>query len=126
VSVKRGTLPRMARNIELYAWLFSVEEQLGALEDAVKHMVEDPARFGLRPSTAYQRQVEVENLRFQTTELQRSFDGVTTPKGAHRYWSWQHNVTTLFTLPCMHAQVGCLGFDTNSNGLQKKDKATCC
>lgn len=46
-----------------------VDEQLSALEAAVSSMVAQPVRFGLTSRLAYQRQVEVENLRFQFADI---------------------------------------------------------
>ena len=56
---------------DLQSELAGLEEQLEALEAAVSSMVASPERFGLGRIDAFQRQVEVENLRYQYTDLAR-------------------------------------------------------
>jgi hypothetical protein len=58
-----------ARNLQ--SELSGLEEQLEALEAAVSSMVASPDRFGLSRIDAFQRQVEVENLRYQYSDLAR-------------------------------------------------------
>lgn len=56
---------------ELRSALQGLEDQLEALEAAVSSMVASPERFGLTKAMAFQRQVEVENLRFQLSDVSR-------------------------------------------------------
>eukprot|EP00877_Chromochloris_zofingiensis_P007247 jgi/Chrzof1/2776/Cz11g29010.t1 len=67
---------RQSATAELDSALCSVDEQLSALERAVSSMVANPSKFNLSTNTAYQRQVEVENLRFQMSDWRRTCDQV--------------------------------------------------
>ncbi|WIA14861.1 hypothetical protein OEZ85_001579 [Tetradesmus obliquus] len=68
---------------QLRSHLSNVQEQLRALEAAVKLMVDHPARFQLDSTTAFMRQVEVEGLRFQYEQLQATVSAVTTVSVHH-------------------------------------------
>lgn len=135
---------RQSATAELDSALCSVDEQLSALERAVSSMVANPSKFNLSTNTAYQRQVEVENLRFQMSDWRRTCDQVKASSSKPSYTEIElgaqgmyHNATAQPCVPAwMQAASGyshqhcqhCQGTDAHEpcNGLHHMLQALVC